>query len=82
MQKGVFTSALIKKRRYWLKFIRGEEIKAHFADKDVGDTDSWAGVLDDKPFHVCAMKELDYVVQMIVTMVRRQEEIGKKMVRT
>ena len=31
-KKGVFSSALIKKRRYWLKFVRGEEIKAHFVD--------------------------------------------------
>ena len=31
-KKGMFAYALIKKRRYWLKFVRGEEIKAHFVD--------------------------------------------------
>ena len=66
-KKGVFASALIKKRRYWPKFIRGEEIKAHFVDKDVGDADSWAGVLDDKPFHVYTMKEPDYVMSLMST---------------
>ena len=29
---GLFASALIKKRRYWPKYIRGEEIKEHFKD--------------------------------------------------
>ena len=66
-KKCVFASALIKKRRYWPKFIRGEEIKVHFADKDVGDADSWAGVLDDKPLHVYAMKEPNYVMSLMST---------------
>ena len=66
-KKGVFASALIKKRRYWPKFIRGEEIKENFADKDVGDADSWGGVLDDKPLHVYAMKEPNYVMSLMST---------------
>ena len=56
-----------QKRRCWPKFIRREEIKAHFADKYVGDADSWAGVLDDKPFHVYAMKEPGYVMSLVST---------------
>ena len=28
-KKGVFASALIKKKRYWPKYIKGEEIKEH-----------------------------------------------------
>ena len=39
----------------------------YFADKDVGDAGSWAGELDDKPFHVYAMKELDYVMSLMST---------------
>ena len=42
LRKKVFASALIKKRRYWPKFIRGDDIKAHFDNKEVGETDSWA----------------------------------------
>ena len=39
-KKGVFASALIKKWQYWPKYIKGNEIKAHFNDKNVGNTDS------------------------------------------
>ena len=66
-KKGVFASALIKKRRYWPKYIRGEEVKEHFNDKEVGDADSWGGKLEDVPFHVFAMKEPDYVMLLMST---------------
>ena len=58
-KNGVYTSALIKKRRYWPKYIHGEDIKSHFADKEVGATDAWARKLDGVPFHIYAMKEPD-----------------------
>ncbi|KAL7578819.1 hypothetical protein ACA910_016040 [Epithemia clementina (nom. ined.)] len=66
-KKGVFASALIKKRRYWPKYIRGEEIRAHFDGKDVGATDSWRGELDNTPFHIYAMKEPEYVMSLMST---------------
>ena len=65
-KKGVFASALIKKR-YWLKYIRGDKVKEHFNDKEVGDADSWGGKLEDVPFHVLAMKEPDYVMSLMST---------------
>ena len=66
-KKGVFASVLIKKQQYWPRYIRGDEIKAHFAHKEVGDTDSWAGKLDDVPFHLYSMKEPDYVMSLMST---------------
>ena len=65
--RGVFASALIKKRRYWPKYIRGEEIKTHFENKEVGDVDSWKGNLQGVPFHVYCMKEPDYVMSLMST---------------
>ena len=44
-KKGVFASSLTKKRWYWPQFICGDEIKEHFDNKQVGDTDLWAGWL-------------------------------------
>ena len=35
----VYVSALIKKWKYWPKYIKGVAIKEHFDDKDVGDCD-------------------------------------------
>ena len=64
---GLFASALIKKRRYWPKYIRGEEIKEHFKDKAVGEVDAWPGKIDDVPFYVFSMKEPDYVMNIMST---------------
>ena len=64
-KKGIYASALIKKRRYWPKFICGDEICAHFDKKEVGAADSWPGQLDNVPFHVYAMKEPDYVMSLM-----------------
>ena len=58
-KKGVFASALIKKRRYWPKYINGDEIKLEFEDKEVGDSDALPGELDGVPCHIFAMKEPD-----------------------
>jgi hypothetical protein len=62
---GVFAAALIKKRRYWPKYIRGDDIKQHFEDKDVGDVDAWPGKLDGVPFNLFCMKEPDYVMSLM-----------------
>jgi hypothetical protein len=66
-KRGVFAAALIKKRRYWPKWILGDEIDKHFDDKEVGDVDAWPGTLDNVPFHVFAMKEPDYVMKLMST---------------
>ena len=77
-KKGVFASALIKKRRNWPKFIHGDDIKAHFDNKEVGATDSWAGKLDTIPFHVYAMKEPDYVMSLMSTYRTNNRDNGKE----
>ena len=66
-KRGVYASALIKKQKYWPKYIKGDAIKQHFDDKDVGDCDSWKGNMDEVPFHVYAMKEPDYVMSLMST---------------
>ena len=57
--------ALIKKRRYWPKFSKGDDVKAHFADREVGAVDAWPGQLYVINFHVSCMKEPDYVMSLV-----------------
>jgi len=64
---GLFAAALIKKRRYWPKFIQGDAVKAHFERRPVGDTDAWEGELDGHRFHVMCMKEPDYTMMLMST---------------
>jgi hypothetical protein len=63
----VFGSALIKKRRYWPKYIDGDGIQRHFVDKEVGDADALPGTLDGQKFHIFAMKEPDYTMMLMST---------------
>ena len=66
-KRGVYASALIKKRKYWPKYIKGDAIRQHFDEKAVGDCDSWNGKMEEVPFHVYAMKEPDYVMSLMST---------------
>jgi hypothetical protein len=64
-KRGLHGGALIKKRRYWPKWILGEEIKAHFAEKEVGSVDCWNGNLNDQVVTVFCFKEPDYVMSIM-----------------
>ena len=66
-KRGVFASALIKKRRYWPKYVDGDEIDKHFENKAIGHADSLPGKIHDIPFHVFGMKEPDYVMKLMST---------------
>ena len=66
-KRGIYASALIKKRKYWPKYIKRDIIRQHFDDKTVGDCDSWKGNMDQVPFYVYAMKEPDYVMSLMLT---------------
>ena len=39
-EKGVFASALTKKRKFWPKHIPGDDIVNDFNDKEVGHSDA------------------------------------------
>ena len=66
-KRGCFAHALIKKWRYWPKHIPGDEIIAHFTDKEIGDADAISGILDEIPFYIIGMKEPDYAMQIMTT---------------
>ena len=44
-KQGVFAASVVKKRRYWPRYVDGDAIKEFFVDKEVGDADAWAGTL-------------------------------------
>ena len=77
-KKGVFASALIKKRQYWPKYIKGDDIKTHFKNKNEGDANSWAGTLHNITFHVYAMNEPGYVMSLMSTYGTNECDNGKE----
>jgi hypothetical protein len=48
-KRGVFASALVKKRRFWPKYIRGNDIKRHFKEKKWGQQKHGVGRLKAFP---------------------------------
>ena len=67
-KRGVFTTTLIKKRRYWPIHVDGDHINIHFENKKIGGTDSLPGKMDDVPFHILyTIKEPDYVMKLMST---------------
>jgi hypothetical protein len=64
---GVFSSALIKKRRYWPHYVNGDGIKAHFNGKKPGDFDALKGTLDNVDYYIYGKKEPDYVLLFMTT---------------
>ncbi len=68
-KKGVFGSALIKKRRYWPKEVNGDTIKAHFKESVVGDTDCFRMNLlgDNSKLEIHGFKEPDYIMMLMAT---------------
>ena len=53
---GVFSTALIKKIRYWPRYVKGEEIKAHFEDAPVGDIQIFPDKINEAKFDLFCLK--------------------------
>ena len=64
---GVFAHAVIKKRRYWPKYILGGLIDNYFSNKNIGEVDCLKGVLDEEPYNIFCMKESEYVMKLMAT---------------
>lgn len=67
-KKGVFASAMIKKRRYWPKDVPGGEIIRTFENFPIGYRARRPGTTSDNVnFDIFAMKERDYVCMFMST---------------
>ena len=64
---GVFSAALINKRRDWPLYVKGEEIKAHFEDAPVGDSHILPVEINGAKFDLFGLKEVDYVMKLMST---------------
>ena len=49
---GIFGSTVIKKQRYWPKYINGDDIKEHFKYKEIGTTEVRTGTLLNTKFNL------------------------------
>jgi hypothetical protein len=56
---GVFASAVIKKQRYWPKYVPEDSIDDRMKDKEIGDVDALNGTIDGVPYNIMCMKDVD-----------------------
>eukprot|EP00956_Cyclotella_meneghiniana_P035814 scaffold118478_cov62-Cyclotella_meneghiniana.AAC.7 len=66
-RRGLFSGALIKKRRYWPTLVPGDAIDRKFDGKAVGEVDAVSGILDNVDYKLFGMKEPDYVMKIMAT---------------
>jgi hypothetical protein len=67
LKHGVYASAVIKKRRYWPRYIDGKQMNEFFADKESGYVQVKKQMLDGIEYKVYAMKEANYVSSFMTT---------------
>ena len=66
-EAGVYAAAVIKKRRYWPKYVDGTLMDTHMQNKEIGDVDIMQGKLKDKKCIYLLMKEPAFVMKMMAT---------------
>ena len=77
--KGVYSGALIKKRCYCQKGVLWDIIYAHFEDKEVGYIVMVeARIQDNKLFKIFCMKDIDYVMTIMESLMTLDELEGTK----
>ena len=59
-KRGVFASALIKKCQYWPRYMDRNAINAHMAGKPLGAVDALPGQMDNVPFNIFVMKDVEH----------------------
>ena len=66
-KRGVYGSALIKKRCYWPRGVYGDAINDYFRSKNIGDVGYLSGEWDETEFNIYFLKEPDYNIMMMLT---------------
>jgi hypothetical protein len=65
---GVFASAVIKKHRYWPKYVPGESINDQMKEKEIADVNALNGTLEGVPYNIImCLKYVDYTMKLMST---------------
>ena len=64
---GVYAAAVIKKRRYWPKYVPGEEINEIMKECKIGENKVMPDKLNNEKFNYFMMKEPAFVMKIMST---------------
>ena len=77
LEFGVYSAALIKKRKYWPKGVPGDAIDKYFADKDVTHVYMLEAITEEGPegkaFKIFCFREPKYVMMIMATWMTLEE---------
>jgi hypothetical protein len=66
-KRGVYSSCVIKKKKYWPKGIDGDEIESHMAGKAIGVSECRQGTKDGVKFHLTTYNDSTCNCKMMAT---------------
>jgi hypothetical protein len=64
-KRGVYGQAIVKKRKFWPKFVPGDHIIDHFKTAALGTTETYKQTLDGEEFLVHCYRDDKYVCKMM-----------------
>ena len=67
LKKGVYAGAQIKKRRYWPKFVKGDQMINDMANDPYGTTKGVQEMMNNVFYFIFAHKEPDYTSMIMST---------------
>ena len=76
---GVYASAVIKKRRCWPRYVKGDVIDSHINDtKEIGEVATIKGNMDGIKYNLFCMRDADYVLKLMCTYGTLDEDMNKE----
>ena len=61
----MYSSALIKKRRYWPKEVPGKTMDERIVDKPIGATDTISGKLEEVEYNLFMIRDKDFTIKLM-----------------
>ena len=79
-ERGVYSVALIKKRKYWPKGVPDDDIYRNFHNRDIGDVDMLDSMIEEGPegklFMIIVLKETEYIMKTMYSWTTLEELEG------
>ena len=66
-KRGLYATAVIKKKRYWPKHIKGDDMDEELKDTPIGTSKVLTGVLDGVPYSLVALRDSKHVLKLVST---------------
>ena len=64
---GVYASAVIKKRRYWPAYVKGDAIEKKMMQKNIGECDAIEGSLFGTKYSLFFLRDSKYIMKLMTT---------------